>query len=108
MQDQWTLQFFLNVVEFGMDLAAAVEMPAFETRHFIDSFYPKGQEKGVVFVEEGIPMETLYKLQNMGHRLVLVPVNSSQVCAVRLNFETGTIECAASSKYEGQAYACGW
>ena len=26
-QDQWTLQFFLNVVEFGMDLQEAIEAP---------------------------------------------------------------------------------
>ena len=29
MQDQWTLQFFLNVVDFGMDLQEAIDAPTF-------------------------------------------------------------------------------
>ena len=30
-QDQWTLQFFLNVVDFGMDLQAAIDAPLVHT-----------------------------------------------------------------------------
>ncbi|HID10035.1 MAG TPA: hypothetical protein EYP17_01865 [Candidatus Latescibacteria bacterium] len=40
-QDQWALQFLLNVVEFGMSLQEAVEAPTFWTRHFPSSFYPR-------------------------------------------------------------------
>ncbi len=40
-QDQWTLQFFLNVVEFGMDLQEAIDAPSFHTDHFPASFYPR-------------------------------------------------------------------
>ena len=40
-QDQWTLQFFLNVVEFGMDLQEAADAPTFHTDHLPSSFYPR-------------------------------------------------------------------
>ena len=30
-QDQWTLQFFLNVVEFGLEVQDAIEAPRFST-----------------------------------------------------------------------------
>jgi gamma-glutamyltranspeptidase / glutathione hydrolase len=41
-QDQWTLQFFLNVVDFGMDLQQAIDAVSFHTQHFPSSFYPHG------------------------------------------------------------------
>ena len=33
-QDQWTLQFFLNYMEFGMDLQQALDAPTVHTTHF--------------------------------------------------------------------------
>ena len=38
-QDQWTLQFFLNFIKFGMNLQAAIDAPSFHTSHFPSSFY---------------------------------------------------------------------
>lgn len=109
MQDQWTLQFFLNAVDFGMDPQAAIDAPSFHTNHFINSFYPKNPGDGTVFSEEGIPAETLRELQARGHRIHLLPANSNgEVCAVAINPATGLREGAASSKGSGQAYAAGW
>ena len=39
-QDQWCLQFFVNVVDHGMDLQAAIDAPYFQTNHAPDSFFP--------------------------------------------------------------------
>ena len=33
-QDQWSLIFFLHHVDFGLDLQAAIDAPAFHTHHF--------------------------------------------------------------------------
>ena len=108
-QDQWTLQFFLNAVEFGMDLQAAIDAPSFHTDHFINSFYPKNPGTGTVYVEDGIPLETLRELQAKGHTLHLLPANhNGEVCAAAINPATGLREGAASSKGSGQAYAAGW
>ena len=43
-QDQWSLQFFLNCVDFGMNLQAAVDAPVFYTNHFPSSFFPHGAD----------------------------------------------------------------
>ena len=109
MQDQWTVQFLLNVVDFGMDLQQAMDAPSFHTTHFINSFYPKNAGDGTIFVEEGIPLPVLRELQARGHRLHLLPANvNGEVCAAAINAETGLLEAAASSKSFGQAYAGAW
>lgn len=109
MQDQWTLQFFLNIAEFGMGMQEAVEAPTFHTTHFANSFYPHEIGDGTVYVEEGIDLAVLYELQEKGHKLHLNGSNSNgEVCGVRNNFDNGLIEGAASPKEEGNAYAMGW
>ena len=50
-QDQWTLQTFLAVAEFGLDLQAATELPAFHIDHFPQSFAPRTSRPGVVAIE---------------------------------------------------------
>ena len=40
-QDQWSLSFFLNHVQFGMNLQEAIDAPAFHTTHFPSSFWPR-------------------------------------------------------------------
>ena len=45
-QDQWTLQFFLNVIDFGMNLQEAIDAPNFHTNHFPNSFYPHNAQTG--------------------------------------------------------------
>src|SRR5437588_9434415 len=84
-QDQWTLQFFLNVVDFGMDLQAALDAPTFHTLHFPSSFYPRAAYPGRVMVEERIPEETRQALQQRGHEVVPTgPWSNGRVLGVRL------------------------
>src|SRR5712671_6944208 len=45
-QDQWTLQFFLNVIDFGMNLQAAIEAAKFSSAHFPGTFYPHDNRPG--------------------------------------------------------------
>lgn len=107
-QDQWALQFFLNLVEFDMDLQEAIDKPAFHTMHFRNTFYPKAMVPGVVFLEKGIDLDEIIRLQGMGHKMNLLKCNESEVAAVRINHATGTLEGAASFKFEGQSYSFGW
>ena len=107
-QDQWTLQFFLNLVDFNMDIQEAIDMPAFHTMHFRNSFYPKNIDLGTVFLERGVDIDEMLKLQDMGHKINILRCNDSAVNSVRINREAGTIEGAASHKYDGQSYAFGW
>jgi gamma-glutamyltranspeptidase/glutathione hydrolase len=106
-QDQWTLQFFLNFVEFGMDLQSAIDAPTFHNAHFPSSFYPREAEPGRLYVEARIPASVRRELTRRGHRVVVEGgwVNG-RVTAVRFDKDNGTIEAAASSRYQ-TAYAMG-
>jgi len=106
-QDQWTLQFFLNHTEFGMDLQSAIDAATFHNSHFPSSFYPRAAEPGVLYVEGRIPSAVRTELRRMGHKLVTEGdwVNG-RVTSVRVDRVNGMIEAAASSRYQ-TAYAAG-
>jgi gamma-glutamyltranspeptidase/glutathione hydrolase len=108
-QDQWTLQFFLNVVEFGMDLQAAIDAPTFHSLHFPSSFYPRAQHPGRLVVEGRIPPETRAALEARGHEIVVVDDwgQSGRVMGVQRDVATGFLRGAATPRNE-TAYAIGW
>lgn len=104
-QDQWALQFFLNVVEFGMTLQEAVEAPTFWTNHFPGSFYPRKAEPGSLVVEGRIPPEVREKLVALGHRLtVAAPWAGGNTLAASVDPASG-VRCAAASPRLDPAYA---
>jgi gamma-glutamyltranspeptidase/glutathione hydrolase len=108
-QDQWTLQFFLNVVEFGMDLQAAVDAPLFHTDHFPSSFYPREIQLGSLCLERQLAETAGAALERAGHRIRVADPWSigGQVCGARFDPDSGRIEGAASPR--GQvAYAVGY
>ncbi|MCK4283903.1 MAG: gamma-glutamyltransferase family protein [Candidatus Brocadiae bacterium] len=105
-QDQWALQFFLNVVEFGMSLQEAAEAPTFFTGHFPSSFYPRGAEPGVLYVEGRIPDDVRIELQNRGHILKVRGDWSSQNALAAMSHD-GLLTAAASPRPE-TSYALGW
>ena len=72
-QDQWTLQFFLNVVDFGMDLQTAIEAPKFSTPHFPSTFYPHNNRPGVLRIEERVPENVRDALAARGHEIEVRP-----------------------------------
>jgi len=108
MQDQWTLQFFLNFVDFKMDLQEAIDAPTFHIMHFPSSFYPHDAHPGLVAVEDRIPEETRKVLIKRGH---IVRVDSGwshgRVTAVMIDHGSNAIVGAASPR-GGMAYAVGW
>jgi gamma-glutamyltranspeptidase/glutathione hydrolase len=98
-QDQWSLQFFLNVVDFGMDLQAAIDAPNVHTQHFPSSFYPHGALPKRVVVEGRIPPAVREALQTKGHDVVAAgDWAHGQVTAVRIDLRRGLIEGAASPR----------
>jgi gamma-glutamyltranspeptidase / glutathione hydrolase len=112
-QDQWTLQFFLNVVEFGMPLQEAIEAPKFSSKHFPSSIYPHTAEPGVLRVEGRVPYEVRRTLQAKGHQLVIQPDwIEGYVVGVRVDPEHGVVYGGADPRGELStllpAYAIGW
>ncbi len=105
-QDQWTLQFFLELAEFGeRDLQAAIDAPTVHIHHMPDSFYPRVAQPGVVGAEARIDRETIEGLSRRGH---IVRASGAwehgRVMAVTHDPVTGLCE-AASSPRSGVAYS---
>jgi len=97
-QDQWSLQFFLNVVDFGMDMQEALDAPTVHTTHFPGSFYPHAANPGGVRAESRIAPEVLDELTARGHRVsVDAPWSHGQVTAVARE-QNGVLSGAASPR----------
>jgi gamma-glutamyltranspeptidase / glutathione hydrolase len=112
-QDQWTLQFFLNVVEFGMPLQDAIEAPKFSSKHFPSSIYPHTAEPGVLRVEGRVPYEVRRILQAKGHQLIIQPDwLEGYVVGVQVDPDHGVLYGGADPRGELAtllpAYAVGW
>ena len=107
-QDQWALQFLLNVVEFGMSLQEAVEAPTFWTTHFPCSFYPRTAEPGSLHMEGRIPEETREALAARGHAVkAMGDWGGGNTLAASIDHDTGVLAAAASPRLD-PSYAIGF
>jgi gamma-glutamyltranspeptidase/glutathione hydrolase len=90
-QPQAQLQFFLNVVEFGMDVQQALERPSVVSTGFRSSYYPH-DIAGTLQIPASIPKHVLDELAAMGHKL---DVNSNRgvgsVKAIIVHPRTGVL-----------------
>ena len=106
-QDQWTLQFFLNVIDFGMDLQQAIDAPTFHTNHFPNSFYPHNAKPGSLTLEARIPAAVQNELAARGHRVTLGGEwSNGKVLAITFDPKSGLISAGASPRHQ-IAYAMG-
>ncbi|WP_344962274.1 gamma-glutamyltransferase [Streptomyces thioluteus] len=98
-QDQWTLQFFLNAVEFGLDLQHSTETTAFHTDQVPASFTPHAYRPGVLVAEETCDPESVDALRRRGHEVELVPAYSlGRICATGLTPDGEFVRAAASPR----------
>ena len=72
-QDQWSLQFFLNHVMFGMNLQQAIDFPAFHSAHMPSSFYPRQAQPRVLDVESRAGPAVIEELRRRGHLVNVRP-----------------------------------
>jgi gamma-glutamyltranspeptidase/glutathione hydrolase len=106
-QDQWCLQFFVNVVDHGMDLQAAIDAPYFQSNHAPDSFFPRRAEPLRLLVEDRFSPATVADLTRRGHHVVPAgPWTLGRNCAARRDADGAVIRAAASARHQ-QAYAVG-
>ncbi len=107
-QDQITLQFFLNYVDFGMNLQEALDAAAVYSLHFPSSFYPRPARPGVVVAESRVPKDVIEELERRGHQVELAePWSAGKVMAIRYDEANGVIAGGASPKGD-IGYALGW
>jgi len=107
-QDQWTLQFFLNHVDFDMDIQLALDKPTVHSTHFPGSFWPHAAHPGVLHVEPEVPEEVVLGLKRKGHKVVVDQAWSHGRClAIQYDAHSGLISGGASPRGM-KAYAIGW
>ncbi|HUP31974.1 MAG TPA: gamma-glutamyltransferase family protein [Gaiellaceae bacterium] len=105
-QEQWALHVFLNHVDRGLDLQAAIDEPDFHTDHLISSFYPRGFARRSVTVEDRFGDEVVSDLRRRGHEVeVAGPWTLGRVTAVARDPD-GLLKAGANPRGM-QGYAVG-
>ncbi len=106
-QDQWSLNFFLAHVHFGLNLQEAIDAPNFHTEHFPSSFYPRTAAPGKVAVEDRMDRDVVAALRARGHDVNVVDGWSlGRLSAVSRDVEDGLLRAAANPRGM-QGYAVG-
>ena len=94
-----TIQTFLNIVEFGMNMQQAIEAPRWTTRSFPASAFPHTMYPGDLQVESRIPPRVRAELVRRGHRLtVRPPWSTGKSAGILLDPETGSLAAGADPR----------
>ena len=102
-----TLQTFLNVVEFGMNVQQAIEAPRYNTTSFPASPFPHVMRPGAMAVEDRIAQEVRDTLLRRGHKLTVSgPWVMGSNGAIFVDHKTGGLSAGADPRVE--AYALAW
>jgi gamma-glutamyltranspeptidase/glutathione hydrolase len=105
-QDQWSLLAFLNHVDFGFDLQASIDAPAFHTNHLIGSFHPRPFEPRVIEIESRFDDETIDELRRRGHDVRVTDAWSLGRVSAVAREPNGVLKAAANPRGM-QGYAVG-
>jgi gamma-glutamyltranspeptidase/glutathione hydrolase len=105
-QDQNLLQFFLEIVEFGMNVQQACEAPHFTSFQMRNSFDDHKSIPGRLEINEQVPEEVRSELRSMGYRLDVKKYTSGPINAIFFDQEHGTF-WGGSSNY-GDDYGVVW
>jgi len=105
-QDQNLLQFFLNVVEFGMTVQQAVEAPNFNSYQMRSSFDDHRSEPGRMTLNEAMPPWVRQELQSMGYRLDYQRLTSGPINAIFFDWKNGSLWGGSSN--HGEDYGIAW
>lgn len=90
-QPQAQLQFFLNVVEFGMNVQQALEQSYIVSTGFKSSYYPH-DAAGTLQIPNSVPKHVLDELAAMGHKLDVRNVRGvGSVKAIIVHPKTGVL-----------------
>jgi gamma-glutamyltranspeptidase/glutathione hydrolase len=105
-QDQNLLQFFLNVVEFGMKVQEATEAANFTSYQMRSSFDQHPSQPGRLRLTESVPEWVRAELRSRGYTLDFVERNSGPINAIYFDREHGTLWGGSSN--EGEDYGIAW
>ena len=105
-QDQNLLQFFINVVEFGMNVQQAAEAHNITSFQMQSSFGAHKSEPGRLQVTNSVSPWVRAELEKMGYRVETVGRTYSPITAIYIDRENGTFWGGASDY--GEDYGIAW
>jgi len=105
-QDQNLLQFFLNMVEFKMNVQEAAEAANINSYQMYSSFGSHSKEAGRIVVHKDLPPWVIKDLKSKGYNVVLRNLTSGPINAIWFDWKHGTM-WGGSSNY-GEDYGIGW
>jgi gamma-glutamyltranspeptidase/glutathione hydrolase len=105
-QDQNLLQFFLNVVEWGMTPQQAVEAPNINSFQMRSSFGAHENRPGRMLVSNQTPLEVRSALQAMGYTLQVGDRTSGPINAILFDAKHRTMWGGSSNN--GEDYGVAW
>jgi gamma-glutamyltranspeptidase/glutathione hydrolase len=105
-QDQNLLQFFLNVVEFGMTVQQATEAPNINSFQMRSSFGEHESRPGRILLADSMPPWVRAELRRMGYELTFEERTSGPINAILLDQQHGTFWGGSSN--HGEDYGIAW
>ncbi|HWC66151.1 MAG TPA: gamma-glutamyltransferase, partial [Thermoanaerobaculia bacterium] len=105
-QDQNLLQFFLNVVEFGMHPQEATEAANFNSFQMHSSFGDHEAITGKILLKSSTPDAVRRELAKMGYSMVFEERTSGPINAILFDRKHGTMWGGSSN--HGEDYGIGW
>ena len=107
-QDQNLLQFFLDMVEFGMTVQEATEAPNINTDQFRLSLggEDRSPKVGNILLHESTPPYVRKELQRMGYRMRFDDRTSGPINAIYFDWIHGSFWGGSSN--HGEDYGIGW
>jgi gamma-glutamyltranspeptidase/glutathione hydrolase len=105
-QDQNLLQFFLNVVEFSMNVQEACEAANLTSYQMRSSFGQHEVQPGRLTLNEETPSSVRSELERMGYRLDFQKRSSGPITAIWFDQAHGTFWGGASN--HGEDYGVAW
>ena len=105
-QDQNLLQFFLNMVEFDMNVQEAVEAANINSFQMHGSFGDHKSEPGRMLIHKDLPPWVIKDLRTKGYDLETASRTSGPINAIYFDVEHGTMWGGAS--HHGDDYGIGW
>lgn len=110
-QDQNLLQFFLDMVEFGMTVQEATEAPNINSDQLYLSLggtkrEDRNPKPGYITLNENTPDYVRRELKRMGYTLSFVDRSSGPINAIYFDWKHGTLWGGSSN--HGEDYGIGW
>ncbi|HUH13297.1 MAG TPA: gamma-glutamyltransferase, partial [Longimicrobiales bacterium] len=105
-QDQNLLQFFLNIVEWDMNVQEAAEAANINSYQMFSSFADHEREAGRLLVRDDTPPWVISRLRRMGYRVETDDRTSGPINAIWFDWAHGSLWGGSSN--HGEDYGIAW